>query len=503
METAIRAAIERECAKLIDRFHYSIRTAKNLHARYGKRTGLTPGVKTSYEPKYWSLHPQFNPFLCRSRCRVLAHALTRKLQSETYAPVPCLVQQFPKPTGGYREITLFSVPDAAIANRIYRMLISRNGSLFSPHAYAFRLDRNTHHAVQHLYQHVAASTRLYLLEYDFSKYFDNIRHDYVFDVMSRWKLKVSPSETKLIRSFLECPRANGISDYSAGAFKTPVRGIPQGNSLSLFLANVACLELDRKIEATGATFARYADDTVILCDTYDNAHRCAQVMLSHELAAGTPINTEKSVGISLLTTEREAEIRSKRAFDFLGHSIAHRRVSVATRSVTRIKKRIGTIIYQHLLLYPWQGKYSKKRIGPKNLDWDLVTCIMAIRGYLYGRVSESDVTSSLASTSHPLKLTKGLLSYYPLVDDPSIWRELDGWLVNVLRRALRQRQKLIKSAVPNYKLPKRHALLCGSWYTSTLALEVQLPSFVRAWRYVRKCLNVYGLQHFPSVKYVS
>jgi hypothetical protein len=40
-------------------------------------------------------------------------------------------------------------------------------------------------------------------------------------------------------------------------------GIPQGTSISLFLANVAAYALDRRLETLGVGFVRYADDTII------------------------------------------------------------------------------------------------------------------------------------------------------------------------------------------------------------------------------------------------
>ena len=93
----------------------------------------------------------------------------------------------------------------------------------------------------------------------------------------------------------------------SGVFRT-------GSSISLFLANVACLELDLEIEREGAVFARYADDTIILCNTYDMAHRCSRRMLSHGKRSHTEINFEKSEGISLLTRELKAEMRATTYF---------------------------------------------------------------------------------------------------------------------------------------------------------------------------------------------
>ncbi len=53
------------------------------------------------------------------------------------------------------------------------------------------------------------------------------------------ELYVSPREQKLSGAFLRFRRARGYSAFLKKAFEDNDRGIAQGNSLSLFLANVA------------------------------------------------------------------------------------------------------------------------------------------------------------------------------------------------------------------------------------------------------------------------
>jgi retron-type reverse transcriptase len=75
-------------------------------------------------------------------------------------------------------------------------------------------------------------------------YFDTISHDYILNVLRSFKL--SNREFDLVQRFLKNPRADGVANYTASTFEDPQRGIPQGTSISLFLANVACYELDRE-----------------------------------------------------------------------------------------------------------------------------------------------------------------------------------------------------------------------------------------------------------------
>ncbi len=301
------------------------------------------------------------------------------------------------------------MPDSAVAHYLYRELLRRNGHRFSSYSFAYRPDRTAHFAVEHLFKAVQRRKKLFIVEYDFAKYFDTISHDYLRQLLKR-ELKVSPREQRLAGAFLGFRRAKRRQAFEKGIFEENQRGIAQGSSLSLFFANVACMELDRKLEATGATFARYADDTIILCSDYQQATVCADLMLSHGQLSGTEVNFEKSDGIWLLTPEKEGEIRAKQSFYFLGYEIGLCDIGLSPKAEKRIKKRISTIIHRHLLLYPKRKLFNPARVEPSGVDWDMVTCINEVRRYLYGRVTEGTVSECLADKSKPLTLTRGLLS---------------------------------------------------------------------------------------------
>src|SRR5205085_2589109 len=150
------------------------------------------------------------------------------------------------------------------------------------------------------------------------------------------------------------------------------------------------------------------------------------------------------------------------------------------RSIRRIKGKISEIIHRHLILYPSRSLFSTARIGVGSLDWDMVTCINEIRRYLYGQVTEADLTAALANAAAPLKKTRSLLSFYPLVTDPTIFRQLDGWLVSAIRRAQKRRKHLIDAWFPNYQLYSEQQIISGTWYTNIVPNETKLPSFFRA-----------------------
>jgi len=500
MEATIRGYLEKECDKLISRHEALIRRNKLDQLHFEKRTGKPAGPQSSYRPEYWDFHHHFDPYYVRSRLDSIAHGVATSIRNDKYEVTPAFCFSIQKPGGGKRGVTIFTLPDSAVAHYLYRELLRRNGHRLSSYCFAYRPDRTSHFAVEHLFKAIQLRKRFFVLEYDFAKYFDTISHKYLKELLKQ-ELKVSPREQRLTAAFLGFRRASGLEAFRKKAFEPNKRGIAQGNSLSLFLANVACLELDRQLEATGASFARYADDTIILCRDYEQANQCADLMLSHGRRSATEVNVEKSVGLSLFTPEQKAEMRSKHSFVFLGYEISPDGISLSPKAVKSIKKRLSTIIHRHLLLYPRAHQFNPSRITKNGLDWDMVTCINEIRRYLYGRVTEKTVLECLSDKRKPLVKTRGLLSYYPLIDRPANLQELDGWLLNVIHRAQVARYKMVLSK-PYARVYTKNELLGGSWYRRKKPpIEPKLPSFFRMWLYTRKCLQVYGLMTFRSTYY--
>jgi len=472
-----------------------LRAASLDRERYAKRTGCKAGLPSRTLPSHWDLDQQFNPFYVRSHIKSIAYALATKIRAGVYEPKPCLRIQVPKPTGGTRAINIFTVVDSAVSCWLYDNLLKRNFPGFSSYAYAYRVDRNAQHAIEHIAAALATKKRAYVLEYDFTKYFESVKHDYLLAVIDA-SCKVSPRERAIIQAFLRWTFADTPDSYRAGHFQMASVGFPQGATISLFLANMACFELDREIEQTGATFARYSDDTVILCDDYSSAHHLAGIMLEHGRRSGAAINTTKSPGISLVVDPSRAEIKAKRSFTFLGHQIGAGGVSPSARTIARLKRRTSLTIYHHLLLHPRRREFDPKRIS-EGVDWDLVTCVNELRRYLYGRVTGGHLDDALAK-KRPLKLSVGALSYFPHVRDPAAFAKLDGWLVDVLFRAYQKRRRLLKEMGIEAPVISKEQLIAGSWYQSALPNESAVPSMMKAWRYVRKCAMAYGVRVFSA-----
>lgn len=279
----IEKAIKEESTKLILRYE---KYHNNLHLewlRNTKRTGSTT-PKIVLKPSYWSKDRKFDPFYCRANARAIAKSIAKSIKSGRYLPRPPHEADIPKPSGGMRKLRIYQVPDAAVSKLLYGRLLYKNKHRFSAFSYAYRDDRNVHFAIQDIFVDLARESRTFVAEYDFSDFFGNISHTYLLHELDQHGLLLSRQDKQLISVFL----SNGG------------KGIPQGTSISLFLANIACLRLDKDFERLGVKFARYADDTVICTPSYEAACRAVDALIKFSGDSGVPINPSKSAGIHLL-----------------------------------------------------------------------------------------------------------------------------------------------------------------------------------------------------------
>ena len=519
MESAIREFLQKECDKQIRRHGEEISRIKINEKRLKHRTGISPTAAIDFRPDHWSYHYHFDPYHVRSKIDWITKGIVKSFGRATYKVSPAYKFKIPKDTGGFRDITIFTLPDSAVANFFFNRLREKNLKYFSAYSFAYRRDRSRHMAIEHLERVVKSNNRLYLLEYDFKNYFDSISHDYL-NIILKTELNANLLDRTVINSFLKYPHASSEQQYKSKNFTENQHGIPLGSQLSSFLANVACLEIDRELEGTGCVFARFADDTAVLCQRYDQVNDCAKIMLSHKARAGVEVNYKKSPGISLLSLEEHAELKTVvSSFDFVGYKIGFDGVSIRSKSIEKIKKTIAKIIYRHLLLYPRKPKngfysnfsvaqFNTKRIRRNGDDVDLLYCIYSLRRYIYGSNSETEITSCVKSNYKiPRKTYDGILSRYPMVNNPEILFELDGWLVDVVRRAMRERHKILSGGWPairnSLRKYTRNEILNGKWYKSKMnPPDTRMPSFYRAWVYTRMQVNAFGLDAFKSDYYV-
>ena len=503
MQNAIKQEIKRLCKKAFLKRDREIEIEERYQRQFLKRTGIPAGIAKS---KIGAAKPKhFDPKYCSRNANFLSKTIWHKVLEKTYKPIPAINYQIPKPDGSKRSIMAFSIPDAALANVVLRRTRDRNTKRLSPSSYAYHPDKNVFDAVLALkdYDHEG---KLFAVQIDFEKYFDNIPSWYLkskIDDASR--ISLTPHERNIFRQFMHHDSSD-LKTYAAKKFVRRYKGTPQGSSVSLLLANLANHDLDTKLASSAGKFVRFADDVVALCSSYDQAEQMEKCFVAHCRESGLALNAEKSPGIAIISDE-EQELRTYSHVDYLGYRISPAGLSMPEKATGRMKTRVSRLINLYLLQYLDFGyKSSRASTYPECYDWDLLGLIYELRRSMYGGLSEADLYG-FVHEGKKLRKMKGLMGFYCLLDDSKALKELDGWLLSTVRRAMKTRNDILQSKYgANCPVPSNKELATGEWIDPTAwrgddTIETRIPSFVRGWRASRKHFYTFGLEHVQAPSY--
>lgn len=194
--------------------------------------------------------------------------LKANILSGRYAPLPVRVVEIPKPGGGVRRLGIPCVLDRFLQQAISQVLSPRFEREFSEFSFAYRPGRTAHGAVAAMQRYVVQGFP-WVAHLDIEKFFDTVTHDTVLSQLCRQV--DDPLLIQLIRSWLQA------GAWVGGARQESPEGTPQGSPLSPLLSNIVLHDLDQGLQTHGIPFVRYADDCVLLAESYHGAKRNAQL----------------------------------------------------------------------------------------------------------------------------------------------------------------------------------------------------------------------------------
>lgn len=488
MEKLLQARIEIEARKKLSKWRAADADRKRKFERYQKKTGMHGPYRPLPQPRSWSFSPQFHPTYCISRARYLAKVITRKVREGTYKPHSAARVEIRKPNGGFREIDCFGIPDTALCTLLSKAIRLRNDKEFSAFSYAYRDGSKPIDGVSRLRGFLHAE-KVFVSKYDFKDYFGSVDHGYIErEILNSRRFKLTSFERTVIHAIIR-------HSFTTKDGQTHQRslGFPQGNSLSLFLANAVGDHLDSSLDRTNGNYVRYADDSVVVSNSYEDAICAIDAFSNFSRQTGVKVNREKETGISIVA-DRKGEMRTLEGVDFLGYYISKSRINLSQSTIKKIKGRCSRIIYNNLLMYPKRyGYVNSRRFGKFGADWDLLACIAELRLMMYGTRSQQTIERYLSGRSR-IKSMAGNLSYYCLVSRVDDFRMLDGWLIWSLQRSLTERYTLLRTFNSSLSVtaPSKDELLTGDWLRAYRRLDGKIPSFVLTWRASRKAFYSFG-----------
>lgn len=503
MRKLLRDEIKRLCRKAFAKHAADEKTTQKYRRKFFVRTGLPAAIGWPKGPTY--SHRHFDPSHCIKNANVQANAIWHGVLNETYEPTPAVRYKIPKPAGGFREIMAFSIPDAALANVVFKATRNRNQKRMSPFSFAYAKDRNLFDAIISLKQ-FEPDGKLIAVQIDFQKYFDSIPRGYLVECIDdETAVSLTPHERFVFRAFLR-HRHGEKNQFWGEDFAVRHRGTPQGSSVSLFLANLANNSLDMNLAREAGRFVRFADDVVGFCDRHEDAERMARSFERHCAQSGLVINRDKSPGVTAVSI-KEQEIRTIEEFKYLGYSFSQDALRMPKEKVEFYKRKFSRLIHIYLIGSLQFGFNGTRCSAAAGYDWDLLGLVSEIRRSIYGGMDERDIQSFLYE-GRKLRSMRGLMGFYCLLDDAERLKELDGWLANAIRRAMVHRNEVLTSQYStNCPTPSNAQLITGTWLNLGMwqgdpdEVEVGLPSFVRGWRAARKHFLTFGLENVEPPQY--
>lgn len=523
MQNAIKAEIKKLAKRAFAKKAKSKKRAEHYQARFSKRTGLPAGESAPQAEEPRDRH--FDPAYCARNANFLAKSLWHKVLTLSYEPKPAVCFRIPKGNGQYRKVMAFSIPDAALANVIMRRARKRNLKRLSPFSYAYHPHKDLFDAIIDL-QEYGLDDKRFVVQMDFEKYFDSIPTAYLEGRLADERLSITPHEKHVFAQFLRHSFYEKDSD-GENRLKRRHKGTPQGASVSSWLANLASHELDLRLSAAPGRFARYADDVLAISSEYSHALQQERCFHEHCKNSGLKINASKSPGIAILS-ETQAEMRTIPHFDYLGYRFTPHGLTMTDRTMRRLKAKISRLVHLYLIHYlkfgfnpqrcqsanaegvkePLLKAFLEKASLP-SYDWDLLGLIYELRRSLYGGLTEDEIGSFLRGEARPPKMA-GLMGFYCLLEDTTPLKELDGWMLNIVRRAMRVRNRILaKKYGATCPTPSSKTLVTGTWLDKEAwrgegeLPDARMPSLMRGWRAARKFRASFGLEKVDVPEYVS
>ena len=228
-----------------------------------------------------------------------------ELITNTYRPMRVRKKEIPKDGGKVRILSIPSIRDRVVQGALKLILEPIFEADFQSVSYGYRPKRTAHEAVSRVAEAIVTE-KTKIIDLDLRAYFDNVQHYLVLEKVA--KRVQDDAVMRLLKMILKA---------------TGKKGVPQGGVVSPLLSNLYLNEVDRMLEKaidttrngkyTYIQYVRFADDLVILIDSYsrhDWLVKAVEKRLREELAKlRVEINEEKS---------RMVDLRKQGSFGFLG-----------------------------------------------------------------------------------------------------------------------------------------------------------------------------------------
>ncbi len=251
--------------------------------------------------------------------------MSEQLRNDQYEPMAIRRVYIPKL--GSHELRPLGIPtirDRVVQTALRSVIEPIFEHDFSDNSYGFRPKRSTKDALKHV-QRLLDEGRIWVVDVDVTRYFDTIPHQ---RLLSEVEKKIADGRVlNLIERYLKQEVLEATPSYATDEDQ----GTPQGAVISPLLANIYLHPIDITMASEGYDMVRYADDSVVLCNTLEQAERAMNRLRELMEIQGLTLHPEKT---------KLVDVTQPGGFDFLGYHFELGKRTPRKKSLRKFKDTI-------------------------------------------------------------------------------------------------------------------------------------------------------------------